>query len=377
MRSVRSSVRARMLIRPPSGSGPTPWMMEFSTRVARTGEPLAVHAPLPESFRSTIRPAILEIIDRLKFRSIACVALRVRGTILGTLALVRYGEGAHPLDHHDQDLLQVLADHAAMTISNARLLASVKRELEEHKRTREALERTEEKLRQSQKMEAVGRLAGGVAHDFNNVLSVVLGYADLLLDEEPLPETARAKVEGILKAARHGAALTGQLLAFGRQQVLEPRVADLNEIVRSMVGMLQSSLDSRVKVALDLATDLHPVKVDPAKIGQVVMNLLINARDSMPNGGHVTIRTGNEAPPDSSGATPKRPHAMIAHGRGRSIAIRFRATCGRRAPSADWRLRGPRCPPGSSGSRSRGRRAARRCPPHRCYCVWRSRRLRR
>ena len=254
-----------------------------------------------------------EYLERFGVRSVLLAPLVLRGEALGILVCLRGPrDGRGPYGERDVTLVRDLSDRAALAIENARLYGKLQGQIEQTDKVEASLRKAEERLAQSQRIEALGRLAGGVAHDFNNVLSVVLGYADLLLEEEPLPETARAKVEGILKAARHGAALTGQLLAFGRQQALEPRVADLNEIVRSMVGMLQSSLDSRIKVALDLATDLHPVKVDPAKIGQVVMNLLINARDSMPNGGRVTIRTGNEAPPDSSGAAPKRPHAMIA-----------------------------------------------------------------
>ena len=207
----------------------------------------------------------------------------------------------------DRAVAAARSDASALALENVRLLAKVQELTDALARAESSQRAVEERLSQSQRMEALGRLASGVAHDFNNVLSLVIGYGDLMLEEEPLTDGARAKVQGILKAARHGAALTGQLLAFGRQQVMEPRVADLNEIVRGMLDLLHGAEDERVSIDLDLATTLGRVRVDPSKMGQVVMNLLINARDSMPEGGRITIRTADERP---AGAT--RPHAMLA-----------------------------------------------------------------
>ncbi|MFO0592311.1 MAG: response regulator [Polyangiaceae bacterium] len=207
----------------------------------------------------------------------------------------------------DRAVAAARSDAAALALENMRLLAKLQEVTGALARAESSQRATEERLAQAQRMEALGRLASGVAHDFNNVLSVVIGYGDLMLEEEPLTEAARVKVQGILKAARHGAALTGQLLAFGRQQVMEPRLADLNDIVGNMLDLLQSAGTAEVSIDLDLAGTLGKVRVDPSKMGQVVMNLLINARDSMPNGGRITIRTADERPP---GAT--RPHAMIA-----------------------------------------------------------------
>ncbi|HEY6224072.1 MAG TPA: PAS domain S-box protein, partial [Gemmatimonadales bacterium] len=156
------------------------------------------------------------------------------------------------------------------------------------------LRRAEEQLRQSQKMEAVGRLAGGVAHDFNNLLTVISSYTELLLEDLPAEDASRRDDLGqIKKAAADAAALTRQLLAFSRQQVLEARVLDLNEIVSGAGKMLERLIGEDVTLALVLARDLGAVKADPGQIEQVIMNLAVNARDAMPMGGRLTIETAN------------------------------------------------------------------------------------
>ncbi len=151
----------------------------------------------------------------------------------------------------------------------------------------------EEELRQSQKMEAIGQLAGGVAHDFNNILTAIHGYADLLGDELPAGDARLEDVEEIRKAARRAAQLTRQLLAFSRKQVLEPRVLDLNALVENLDKMLRPLLGENVELTSALARDLNAVRADPNQIEQVILNLAINARDAMPNGGKVTIETAN------------------------------------------------------------------------------------
>ena len=153
--------------------------------------------------------------------------------------------------------------------------------------------RLEEQLLQSQKMEAVGQLAGGVAHDFNNILTAIVGYADLLATEFAPNDRRLEDLEEIRKSARRAAALTRQLLAFSRKQVLEPRVLDVNEVVQNMDKMLRSLISESIRLETHYAANLFSARADPNQIEQVVMNLAINARDAMPEGGTLTIETAN------------------------------------------------------------------------------------
>jgi two-component system, cell cycle sensor histidine kinase and response regulator CckA len=149
----------------------------------------------------------------------------------------------------------------------------------------------EAQLRHAQKMDAVGQLAGGIAHDFNNLLTVVTGYAGLLLSELPKDEPIRPDIKEIMSAADRAGVLTRQLLAFSRQQMLEPRVLDLNEVVEGMEQMLRRVLPADIKVAMQLDRSLGCVNADPGQLAQVLMNLIVNARDAMPDGGELVIET--------------------------------------------------------------------------------------
>lgn len=146
---------------------------------------------------------------------------------------------------------------------------------------------------ESQKMEALGRLAGGIAHDFNNVLTAIMGYSDLVLQELPADSPAAKDVEEIKKAGKRASQLTRQLLAFSRRQVMEAKVLDLNVIVRGLSKMVRPLMGEHITLRLDLAESLGSVKADPGQVEQVILNLLVNARDAMPSGGTITLRTEN------------------------------------------------------------------------------------
>jgi PAS domain S-box-containing protein len=151
----------------------------------------------------------------------------------------------------------------------------------------------ETQLQQSRKMEAVGRLAGGIAHDFNNLLTIITGYTDLALSRPTVPLDMRNDIERIESAAGRAAALVRQLLAFSRKQVLQPKTLDLNAIVVNIEKLLRRLIGDHIEMIASVRDDLGKVKADPAQIEQVIMNLVVNARDAMPNGGRILLETSN------------------------------------------------------------------------------------
>jgi PAS domain S-box-containing protein len=174
----------------------------------------------------------------------------------------------------------------------------------------------EEQLRQSQKMEAVGRLAGGVAHDFNNLLGVILGYSELLVKQHP-DGPCRSKLEEVRRAAERAAALTRQLLAFSRKQVLDLRVVDLNLILADTATLLRRLIGEDIDMQIMTAPDLGRVRADPGQIQQVLMNLAVNARDAMPTGGRLLLRTANAEVGDNLA----REHRGLAPGRYVTVTV--------------------------------------------------------
>jgi signal transduction histidine kinase/ActR/RegA family two-component response regulator len=174
------------------------------------------------------------------------------------------------------------------------ILAFVLNRSEAEKATaQDALARSEKLLQQSQKMEAIGLLAGGVAHDFNNLLAVINGYSDLLLERVDLPDPDRRSLEQIKQAGTSAASLTRQLLMLSRQQVVEPVVLNINQIVGNLDKMLRRLIKENIQFSFVLDPQLDRVKADPGQIEQIVLNLVVNARDAMPSGGSLRIQTKN------------------------------------------------------------------------------------
>ena len=179
------------------------------------------------------------------------------------------------------------------------------------------MKQLEEQYRQSQKMEAVGQLAAGVAHDFNNLLTVILGYSEIFLSKLPADDPSREAMGQICKAGERAAGLTRQLLAFGRRQILSPVVLDLNALMTEFEKMLHRLIGADIELITVLQPGLGYVKVDPGQVEQVIMNLVVNARDAMPSGGRLTIQTSSTvlsaaAGPARHADLPPGPYTMLA-----------------------------------------------------------------
>jgi PAS domain S-box-containing protein len=189
-------------------------------------------------------------------------------------------------------------------------------DLSERKQAEEALRKSEEHLRQAQKMEAVGRLAGGIAHDFNNILSVIISYSEMMMADLDDSDPKSSDLAEIFQAGKRAAELTRQLLMFSRQQVIEPKILDLNQVTGNMDKMLRRVLGEDVELVTVRSEALGRVKVDPSSIEQVIMNLVVNARDAMPTGGKLTLETANVMLDDAyvaqHGGASAGPHVMLA-----------------------------------------------------------------
>jgi signal transduction histidine kinase len=203
----------------------------------------------------------------------------------------------HPLIVEDR-LVGVAAAFARAPIDGVALsgFASAAGEIAqciERKRVERALQGSEEQVRQLQKIEAVGRLAGGLAHDFNNLLTVITGHSQLLLRRLPLGDPLCSGLDVIERTAARAARLTMQLLAFSRKQILAPVVLDLNDVVPGMAEMLQRLIGEDINLLFRPGPRLGRVAVDPGQLEQVIVNLVVNARDAMPTGGHISLETAN------------------------------------------------------------------------------------
>jgi two-component system cell cycle sensor histidine kinase/response regulator CckA len=164
-------------------------------------------------------------------------------------------------------------------------------DISDHTRTRAALQHTQEQLRQAQRLDVVGRLAAGVAHDFNNILTTIRGFGDILYQGLEADDRRRGDADQIRKAAARGVLLTGQLLAFGQRQVPQPQVLDLNQSIRSMENLIRRLLGADIRLDLRLLRGPAMVRMDPGHLNQLLVNIILNARDAMPSGGTITIET--------------------------------------------------------------------------------------
>ena len=216
----------------------------------------------------------------------------------------------HPLRDGERTV-GVLAALAARPLDSMALasLASAAEEIGQslaRQRVADALARSEEQVRQLQKMEAIGRLAGGVAHDFNNLLTVITGYSQMLLDELPPGDPRLSDLQAIRQTADRAAQLTGQLLAFSRKQVLAPARIDLSAVVAGLASMLRRLVGANIELVFRPAPQPCLVVIDRGQLEQVLMNLVVNARDAMPDGGRITIETALLAPEDPALPAPRQ-----------------------------------------------------------------------
>jgi len=231
-----------------------------------------------KDIESDLSPHSLDFARKIGAMSFLCCPIVCDDESLGILS-VDNTSMKKPLLQLDLSLLTGIAPVIGISIRNA-MLAARELQMVEH-------------LRQAQKMEAVGRLAGGIAHDFNNLLTVISGYGDLLVTRLGNDSPFLKEVEEIRKAGKRAAALTSQLLAFSRRQLLQPKVVDLNEVLSDIERILRRLIGEDINLVTVKETCLGTIKADPGQLEQVIVNLSVNARDAMPDGGTLTIRTAN------------------------------------------------------------------------------------
>jgi signal transduction histidine kinase/ActR/RegA family two-component response regulator len=273
-------------------------------QVAATGRPLLLRDP---ASHPSMLPEHAQAMRRLGYHGMLTVPARVGDRVVGVLSFLTRREDGFSTE--DLAIGTAFASHAAVALENSRLL-------HESRRAYDELAQTQGQLEQAQKMDAIGRLAGGVAHDFNNLLTVILGRTDILLTQIKTEDPLRRGIALIQRTAGRAAELTKQLLAFSRKQVLEAVVLDLGVVTTDMKEMLARLIGEDIALVTNLAATLGHVKADRGQIEQVVMNLAINARDAMPQGGQLVVETANADLDDeyvrrNVGSRPG-PHVMLA-----------------------------------------------------------------
>jgi signal transduction histidine kinase len=260
------------------------------------------------------REGVMRFVNPAAEALFGCPAAALVGTLFG-----------FPVVVGDTIELDIVNQHGGMAMAEMRVVdiewegapASLAclRDITARKQAEAVLRQRDEQLRQAQKMEAIGRLAGGVAHDFNNLLTAIIGYSDMLLTRLAMDHALHHHVEQISRAANRAALLTRQLLAFSRPRVVQPRVLGLNGVVAEMEKMLRPLIGETIELATALAPQLGQVQVDPGHIQQLVMNLVVNARDAMPQGGQLRLETADVELTDTSShrylGAPPGPYVML------------------------------------------------------------------
>jgi signal transduction histidine kinase/ActR/RegA family two-component response regulator len=280
-----------------------------------TGEPLIVNdLDSNTQLNRPHRDALL----RLGHRAFLAKPVAIGERVAGLLVVCR----ASPFSGEDLAIASAFASQAATALENARLYQEIQRAYAE-------LSTTQDQLVQAQKMEAVGRLAGGVAHDFNNLMTVIMGRAMLMGAHLGAGHPLRRHVDIVKETSDRAATVTRQLLAFSRKQILQPKIVDLNALVSGMERMLRPLIGEDIDLVTVAGRGLSPVRVDASQFEQVLVNLAVNARDAMPAGGRLTIETANVAIDESEA------HAHLGLEPGRYVMVAMSDTgCGMDAATA-------------------------------------------
>ncbi len=273
----------------PAGSGAV-------GRAIATGRPV-VTPDLLEDPEIRLDPEARANVVASPYRAALAVPLALRGTVIGALAIG--ADAGRVFSREEIALAERFAGEVAVAFERARLYAATQTSLAEMQRAYEELAHTKEQLTQSQKMEAIGRLAGGVAHDFNNLLTVILGRSELLRRELASQPAWRRHVDLIHTTADRAAGLTRQLLAFSRKQVLQPKRLDPNAVIGGMAPMLGRLIGEDIELVIAPRAHAGHILVDPSQLEQVILNLVVNARDAMPDGGRLTIQSADATVDDA------------------------------------------------------------------------------
>lgn len=278
----------RRTVRETTGTEPeqlaVPAYADLPRRIMRTKRAVLVDGrqALEELLRSILPFAALEVADRLRPHNTVVAPLLTDNDTMGFLCV-----SSEALTENDVPGLGVFAHQLAAALARIRAVQELKTSINR-------LQETRDQLNQSQKLEAVGRLASGIAHDFNNILTAISGYTDLLLLDDSLSKDVRRDLQGIKTSVVRASQLTSQLLAFSRKQVMNPAVVDVNRLVTNLQRMLSRIISSDYELRSDLLAQDSHVRADPNQLEQVVVNLVVNARDAMPKSGTITVRTTNQ-----------------------------------------------------------------------------------
>ncbi len=229
--------------------------------------------------------------EQIDIQSELCLPITVSGKPVGTLDIQSPRLGI--FSQNDVLALEILSGQIATAIENARLYQAARQELAERKQAEEAKEKLEGQLRHIQKMETIGTLTAGIAHDFNNLLTAINGFAEILQTRITPNDPNWKAVSLILDSGNRAADLVSQLLAFSRKQIIQPQILNLNTIAENMNKMLQRIIGEDIHLQIILSRDLWSLKVDKAQMEQIIVNMAVNARDAMPDGGALIIETGN------------------------------------------------------------------------------------